>query len=693
MVFPSTAATRWLFLLLGLVLGAPLLGQAQIVDDSTKVLYGPKTTRVIYEADLRRDSTRGVLIDTSLVRWPQAKYWLHDSTFQQELGTMGSASRPLLFQANTALGARLGRNVFDRYARDASQVPYYDSRSPYSFFRFIQSGAGEQIFEISYSRSLKKNFSIGAAYERIASNRIVGPGASGGADAGLVEHNAARFFARYQTDDERYHLMVSLVDTRHRAAEQGGVLPLASDTLYPGKLNPNRLFVYDRAQVNLAYATNTDDRDQLHLFHTYRLLGRGVTAYHVFDIQRQYNGYIDNNLTATFNSPVTTTDGAFYQGRTPLRNPTLTADRVTYRQAENTVGFLGSTDRVAYDVYARYRAASLSQSTQLPIPATSTNPTTPAPTDGFRNSYSQIFFGGTASFNYRTIYAVEVAGEYKPFGYNPLGEYWLRGRIRTGPLSAELLTTSYAPTLTQQRQLGNRYTWRYEKDEKLNVDNRFDNTKVTQLTGRLQQRLPLLADHSIDASFSFADVRDLVYYTYDPAISPEYNRLSPLLGPTQKGNNAQQGNSTQLLIATARHRFRVGKVFFDNQGTYTLGASADSAVLRIPTLVTESRVYYQTHVFKKALLAQLGAELYYQSAFKGYGYSPSVQQFYIQNSFTIRNYALANVFLTADIKAATIFLKVAYLNQGLGHDGYFASPFYIGYPRRLQLGVRWRFFT
>jgi hypothetical protein len=666
MVFPSTAASRWLFLLLGLVLGAPLLGHAQIVDDSTKVLYGPKTTRVIYEAEVMADSTHGTLIDTALVRWPQQKYWTHDTTFQQDLGTIGSASRSLLWQPNTTLGARLGRNVFDRYAREASQVPYYDSRSPYSFFRYIQSGSGEQVFEISYSRSLKKNFSIGASYERIASNKILGTNSR----EGLVEHNAASFFARYQTDDERYHLLVSLVDTRHRAVEQGGILPFASDTLYPDKLNPNRLFVYDRAQVNLVYATNTDDRDQLHLFHSYRLLGRGVTAYHVFDIRRQYNGYIDNSLTTTFNSPVTTTDGAFYL-RTP-RNPTLTADRVTYRQAENTVGFLGRTDRLAYNVYARYRAASLRQTTQLPIPATSTNPTTAAPIAGYSDSYSQIFLGGTASFNYRTIYAVDVAGEYKP-----LGEYWLRSRIRTGPLSAELLITSYAPTLTQQRQLGNHYTWQ----------NKFDNTQVTQLTGRLQQRLPLLADHSIDVSFTVANVAGLVYYTYDPAIDPAYNRLSPLLGP------AQQSGSKQLLIATARHRFRVGKMFFDNQGTYTLGADSTNEALRIPALVTESRAYYQTHVFKKALLAQVGAELYYQSVFKGYGYSPSVQQFYVQNSFTIRNYAVASVFLTADIKAATIFVKVAYVNQGLDHDGYFTTPFYTGYPRRLQFGVRWRFFS
>ena len=123
MVYPKNVAAGWFLLGLGLLLGAPRRGQAQIVDDSTKVLYGPRTTRVIYESELVRDSTHGALIDTSLVRFPQARFWFHDSTFQQDLGQVGTASRPLLYQPNLALGARLGRNVFDRYAREGSRVP------------------------------------------------------------------------------------------------------------------------------------------------------------------------------------------------------------------------------------------------------------------------------------------------------------------------------------------------------------------------------------------------------------------------------------------------------------------------------------------------------------------------------------------------------------------------------------------
>jgi hypothetical protein len=676
MVFTKKVARRWFLLLVGLLLGAARPGQAQIVDDSTKVLYGPKTTRVVYEADLRRDSTRGVLIDTSLVRWSQQRFWYHDSTFHQDLGAVGSASRPLLYRPNLELGARLGRNVFDRFAREGSRVPFYDSRSPYSFFRYIQSSVGEQVFEISYSRSLKKNFSIGAAYERIASNKILGTANS----EGLVEHNAATFFARYQTDDERYHLLVSLVNTRHRTAEQGGIRPLATERY------ASDLFNYDREQVNLSYAFNTDDRDELRLFHSYRLLGRGVTAYHIFDARRQYNGYTDNDLTKA--NAANTTDGAFYPvilgtgGLTTRRNTTFTADRVTYRQVENTAGLLGRTDRLEYNLYARSRFYSLRESP-------TTSPVAGAPTSGLveplvENFNHQLFVGGNAAFNYRTIYAVEVAGEYKPKGYNLLGEYWLRGRIRTGPLSAEVLTSSVAPDLTQQHFSGNHYQWDYVSKGQP----RFSNQLTNQLTVRLQQRLPFLADHTLEASAAVVNITNLLYYGSDSTIVPSPTQVSPLRGPMQlMGDNSNK----QLLIGFARHRFRVGKVFFDNQATYTQGG--DGLGLRIPQLVTQSRVYYQTYVFKKALLGQIGAEVYYQSRFRGYGYSPSTQQFYVQDYFTIRDYAVANVFLTADIKAATIFLKVAYVNQGLDAGGYFTTPYYTAYPRRFQFGVRWRFFS
>ena len=630
-----------LLLLVGLA-GAP--ARAQVLDDSTKVIYGPQTTKLLYESDILRDSTEGAILDTSLTRWTQARFWYHDTTFQQDLGAVVTASRPLLYQPNIQLGARFGRNAFDKYARNAADIPYYDSRSPYSFFRVVQSGEGEQVFEISYSRSLKKNFSIGIAYERFASNKILA--ASG--RAGLVEHSNLLLFGRYQTENERYHLLFNIGNVRHKASEQGGIKPLAGENL------PRDLFNYERQSVYLTKAQNTEDRDQLHLLQTYRLLGRGLTLYHTFDIHRQYNSYRDENI------PYNGSALLFYP--TTLINTTNTLYRAEFRQVENTLGVLGRTDRLEYRLYARHRGYDL---TSQRASATSTTDRPVLQEGAPYRSGNQIFVGGTAAFNYRKIYAVEVAGEYKF-----IDESWTRATVRTGPLSGEVLLTSYSPTLTQKEFVGNHYNWNHRDEFEQDT---LKNTTALHFTGRLQQRLPGFADHRFEASASFVTINNLVYYGTD-------------------GKSVQNtASENSLLILFARHQVRFGRVVFDNQATYTQGG--DVSGIRIPKLVGFSRVYYQSYIFRKALFSQVGVETYFQSRYRAFDYSPSTQQFYQQDHFTIRNYAIADVFFVADIKSVSVFLKFAYVNQGIYRDGYFTTPYYTGYPRRFQLGVKWNFFN
>lgn len=661
-VWPRRPLAGRLGLLVLLLLAAPAV-RAQVLDDSTKVLYGPKTTRLIYEAEVLRDSTAGTPLDTTLTRWPQARFWMHDTTFQQDLGAVGTASRPLLYRANTQLGARFGRTVFDKYARDASAVPYYDSRSPYSFFRWLQSGAGEQVFELSYSRSLKKDFSVGVAYERIASNKIL---AAQSSREGLVEHNNVLFFGRYQTEDERYHLLANFSTVRHRVAEQGGIRPL------PGQTRPRDLFTYAQERVYLTLAANTEHRDELYFTQTYRLLGRGLTVYHTFDVKRQYNSYLDSKLVRLrqggFRFYSRDTVGVV-RPRATLRDTLFTLDRALYRQLENTVGVLGRTTAVEYRLYGRVRQASLRAQTLKP---TRVNTGLDLEEAAGLRSLTQAFIGGTAAFNYRKIYAIETAGEYKFFD-----EYWLRGAIRTGPLAAEALISSYSPTLTQQEFVGNHFEWHHLP----NTSGAFKNTTTSQLTARL--RLPLSTEngHHLEASLSAVNINHLVYY-------------DSLGRPAQLGED----QSLQLLIGFARHRIRLGRVYFDNQLTYTRGAGDDQTGLHIPRLVANSRVYLQGYIFRKALLSQVGAEIYYQSRFRAFDYSPSNQQFYEPTRTAIfkdgtPSYAVADVFFVADIKTVSAFLKVAYLNQGVFVDGYSPTPYYSGYPRRFQFGVRWDFFN
>jgi hypothetical protein len=138
---PRALQRRVLLLLLALL---PLALRAQITDDTTKVLFGPRTTLIVREPNMLRNLTEGTPLDTTLNGFHQSRNWAYDSTFQQNLGTLGTASRRLLWEVNTNIGARYGRDVFNRYFREPDAIPYYDTRSPFSFFRFIQGGAGSR---------------------------------------------------------------------------------------------------------------------------------------------------------------------------------------------------------------------------------------------------------------------------------------------------------------------------------------------------------------------------------------------------------------------------------------------------------------------------------------------------------------------------------------------------------------------
>lgn len=344
----AQAPSLLLLSLMSLFMLRPSISRAQILDDSTKALYGPKTTLILREADILRENYKGVMVDTSITDIQNQRYWTHDSTYQQDLGNMGTASRPLLWQFTPQIGARLGRDSFNRYFRDAATIPYYDTRSPYTFIRYIQSSAGEQVFEISYARSLGKNFNVGAAYERIAGNKALDVARK----SGLTEQSNILLFTRYQSDDGRYHLIANFTTGRYAAAEQGGIRRQSNDTTW---------FNYRRSRVWLTNATNRDDRDQLHFTHTYQLLGQGLTAFHTFDWRRQTIKYVDTKVPGI---DVNADSLRFYSFN--RYNFATNDDRADYRQFENTIGVLGHSDAVDYRLYARSRNGKLTTQTLYP---------------------------------------------------------------------------------------------------------------------------------------------------------------------------------------------------------------------------------------------------------------------------------------------------------------------------------------
>jgi hypothetical protein len=95
-------------------------------------------------------------------------------------------------------------------------------------------------------------------------------------------------------------------------------------------------------------------------------------------------------------------------------------------------------------------------------------------------------------------------------------------------------------------------------------------------------------------------------------------------------------------------------------------------------------------MFNDNVFVQLGIDLRYKSSYYADAYNPSHQQFYIQNTFDIYAYPVADIFLDFRINRTRVLFKYNHLNAGMMQEaGYFVTPDYTGYKSFLDLGITW----
>ena len=101
-------------------------------------------------------------------------------------------------------------------------------------------------------------------------------------------------------------------------------------------------------------------------------------------------------------------------------------------------------------------------------------------------------------------------------------------------------------------------------------------------------------------------------------------------------------------------------------------------------------------IFKKALLARIGADFYYQSKNKAYRYIASAAAFALTNE-NAGNNPIADIFINGRIKNFDFFVKAEYWNSFLVLDPFattFNSSLYEPtVPFNVKLGINWRFFN
>ena len=142
----------------------PRRGGSRVIDDTTKQIYGPNTSKYYFERDVFYN--RPVLhpIDTFIHNYHRNSSYVHANNFlYQDLGNIGTAIRPIYTTTPENIGATTGFHSYDLYW-DTEQIRYYDTKSPYTNMRLILGGRGRSLTRATFSRNINPRWNFGFTY-------------------------------------------------------------------------------------------------------------------------------------------------------------------------------------------------------------------------------------------------------------------------------------------------------------------------------------------------------------------------------------------------------------------------------------------------------------------------------------------------------------------------------------------------
>ncbi|MBC5991658.1 putative porin [Pontibacter cellulosilyticus] len=610
---------------------------AQIIDDSTKVLYSPKTTLQLFERDVLEGLLQRSRIDTSINNMQNERFWYNDTAYYQHLGNVGTAAQPLFFRVPQKLGVRFGKNTFDRYAYDPQTINYYDTRSPYSHLYYVQGQRGEQVFEGIYARNISSRWNAGVAYRILSANKQIG---TSNRREGLIDNQAVKAFSHYSSKNKKYDLFFNYTFMKVEQIETGGIRPVPDTVRYED------LFDYETESIWLQQAATEESRNALHLTNIFKLAGENLKLYSTTDWYRQANEYSDNSFTFDVESG----NLLFYPDT--IYTNVRTHDRNIYTELQNQFGFTGNSSISFYKAYLKYRRANVDYSV---LDFVRNDTVRSEIRRGDEATFNQLFVGGQLRLFYENKAEILVDGEFQISN-----DYRVKAQGKLAGLKVSQERILRAPSLVEEFMLSNHFAW----------DNDNFNSSVIDRTevgysGKLGER------QYVKLSGNYTNIKRHIFFN-EQAVPEQLN-----------GNQRFWG-------ANILHHINFGSVHFENFAAYTNTDEADK--IRIPELVLDSKLYYEGFIFKKALFGQFGVQAYMPTSYFADAYMPVTQQFYLQNNLELRTYPVIDVFVNADIKTVNVFLKMSHVNDELWEPGYFVTPYYPGMRRSFVFGLKWMFF-
>ncbi len=605
--------------------------QAQILDDSTRNVYGPETTRYFYESSIVQERDTLFVLDTTLVNFHHQFVKVSEYKNRlQDLGNIGTAIRPIYFQAPEVIGLTSGFNAYDYYFVPPESLKYYDSKSPYTQIKAMFGGNARSMVDVDFSRNINPRWNLGADFTRITADRQIG--ATGSPQDRHVFSTAYDIYTHFITPDSSYRITANISRLKQEVNESGGIAWEEGD-IVDGRVVLDSLFSYEDENVWLDNARGDELRINYHLYHEYKLTNF-TGFFHRFDMLKQEVNYSDE---------LNVNDRTFY--RRSYIDSLSTSESSIFRSVANVVGVKGDIGGLFYQLYVKRRDVKFSYKY--------------LPSSGYE---SENYGGFDVSYLQENLGMVGFFGEYMMGGNYKLGAR-LSSRWFTGSIQR---VRSEAPFIFN-RYFGNHHEWEHD----------FEPMVTDELKGVAHVELGSVV---VNPRVTISNVNRYLYFYADEEMK--------LAGP------AQAGSFAQIFSPGVDFRFSFFRnMNFEASATYTAITGNSKDNFRIPELFANASLFYTNFLFKDKLQLRTGLDGHFQTAYYAHAYDPVLMQYYLQDEFEIPDYYTVDFFVNFKISSARIFLKLTNLTQLVGlTDGYFTTPFYTGQRGVVDFGFSWMFY-
>lgn len=536
---------------------------------------------------------------------------------------------------NPDIGFSYWKNNYRSYFYLPENLKFYNTRTPFTDLFYVAGSKKEGVFKMTFSYNIKKNWNLTIHFSRIRSEGFY--------KKEKTLDNFVGLTSNYKTKNNRYWLLVSGGFNSIKNDESGGI---ANDSEFVNGAGVDRQLI----SMNLSNAKRTVVSTGISI-KQFLNFGKKST-----DTSSQGNIIPGSRLvlTSTYDNYALKYEDDFpasefykniYYDSTKTFDTTFTyklGNELEWKRVDNN-RHRGIMDMLGLSFGLKDEIVRLKQREM-------------------DTTFNNIILKGAVynTYSNNTLWW-KAGGSYAVNGYNNgdyLGNIVIKKKLADSLILISLFgeVRESAPDFIYNGYISNNFKW----------NNNFDKTHETKFGGDISiKKLKLMvgADYKI--------IQNTLYFD-NYSIAHQYKGTIPVLS------------------AFLKEDLKLGNWHLDNLIKYQY--VPDSMVIRVPALVLEHSLYYEVNnLFKGALNLQIGARLFYNSAYYANAYMPATGEFYLQSEKKYGDYPFIDFFLNAKIKSVRVFVKVDHLNSGLMGNNYMITPHYPYNDRSYKIGISWRF--